>query len=113
MRPGLDDPDISLGRIWDNNNRRRSLQFQNIYLRRYRQHAKQNMNEHDHQVLELQERIRELETLVTKTLIREEEACKHIREAYSSRTVSGQAPVNPSSGLPPTKSAIPSKSVPP
>jgi hypothetical protein len=113
MRPGPDDPDPSLGRIWDDNNRRRSLQFQNIYLRQYRQHAKQNMNEHDRQVSELQERIRELETLVTKTLIREEEARKHVREAYSSRTVSGQAPVNPSSGLPPTKSAIPSKSVPP
>ncbi|KAJ8580558.1 hypothetical protein M405DRAFT_869391 [Rhizopogon salebrosus TDB-379] len=112
MRPGMDDPDISLGRIWDDNNRRRSLQFQNIYLRQYRQHAKQNMNEHDRQVSELHERIRELETLVTKTLIREEEARKHVREAYSSRTVSGQAPVNPSSGLPPTKSGTHSKSVP-
>jgi hypothetical protein len=99
-RPGPDDPDASLGEIWDDDNRRRSLQYQNLYLRIQHQKAKSDKNKHESQVLELRDRVRELEMLVIQSQERELEALNRVRDAHSSKTVSTQAPGGPSGGPP-------------
>ena len=99
-RPGPDDPDASLGEIWDDDNRRRSLQYQNLYLRIQRQKARGDKNEHESQVLELRDRVRELEMLVIQSQERELEALNRVRDAHSSKTVRTQAPGGPSGGPP-------------
>jgi hypothetical protein len=101
-RPGPDDPDASLGEIWDDDNRCRSLQYQNLYLQIQCQKAKSDKNEHESQVLELRDRVRELEMLVIQSQEHELEARNRVCDAHSSETVSTQAPVGPS-GEPPLR----------
>ncbi|KAJ8582027.1 hypothetical protein M405DRAFT_846680 [Rhizopogon salebrosus TDB-379] len=70
-RPGPDDPDESLRRIWDDDNRRLSIQMQNMYLRKYRNSAREQLDNQSELVVELRDRIQTLEKLVTDGLSRE------------------------------------------
>jgi hypothetical protein len=58
--PGPNDLDASLQEIWDKDKQCRSLQYQNLYLQIHRQKAKNYQNEHNSQVLELQDCVRKL-----------------------------------------------------
>ncbi|KAG2114387.1 hypothetical protein DEU56DRAFT_919598 [Suillus clintonianus] len=92
-KPGPDDSDESLARIWDDDNRRLSLQMQNLFLRRSRKDAKIELDENTHLIDTLQERVRELETLIIQSQTREAETRKLVDEARRAPVVSRQAPV--------------------
>ncbi|OJA13244.1 hypothetical protein AZE42_10318 [Rhizopogon vesiculosus] len=86
-----DDPDESLGRIWNDNHRRLSIQLQNLYLRSFRKDARVRLNENTQLIDELNDKIRELENLVIASQSREEEARRLLTEAHRAPTVSIQA----------------------
>jgi hypothetical protein len=60
-RPKSTDPDASLRGIWDDDNRRASLQFQNLYLRKYRLGTRALLEEQAYQVKDLEQQVCELD----------------------------------------------------
>ncbi|KAG2133736.1 hypothetical protein DEU56DRAFT_913853 [Suillus clintonianus] len=98
--PGPDDSDESLKNLWDDENRRGSIQIQNLALRRFRKIARDELNDQANVVDELRERVRELEILVIQSQTREDEARKQVSEAHRAPTISIQQMTDEKRGPP-------------
>ncbi|KAG1853557.1 hypothetical protein C8R48DRAFT_675825 [Suillus tomentosus] len=80
-RPGENESDESLRRLWDDDNRAGSIRIQNFALKGFRKSAKEDYAQKCEEVDDLLDRVKELERLVIKAQTREEMAQKLIREA--------------------------------
>jgi hypothetical protein len=89
------DPEDSLIDLWDDENRRASLQIQNIALQRFRKTAQVDLKEQEGQIDNLQQRIKELEKLVIQSQSHEEDARRQLMEAHCAPTISKQDPPVP------------------
>ncbi|KAG1768668.1 hypothetical protein EDD22DRAFT_843948 [Suillus occidentalis] len=106
------DPDDSLVELWDDDNRRASIQIQNIALRRFRKTAQVDLKEQEGQINTLQQRVNELEKLVIQSQLNEEESRRHLINAHRAPMMSTQSlPTNPlgTSGNPDHK--VPSEKI--
>ncbi|KAG1828498.1 hypothetical protein EV424DRAFT_1536517 [Suillus variegatus] len=80
-RPGSNESDESLRRLWDDDNRAGSIRIQNFALKGFRKAAKQDYAEKCEEVSDLLDRVKELERLVIEAQTREEMAQQLIWEA--------------------------------
>ncbi|KAG0697916.1 hypothetical protein DFH29DRAFT_1003341 [Suillus ampliporus] len=90
-QPRPDDSDKYLKKLWDDTNRRGSIQVQNLALRRFHKQAQEEFEGQADLIDELNEHVHELEKLVIQSQTREEEVRKQIAEARRAPTVSKQA----------------------
>ncbi|KAG1811960.1 hypothetical protein EV424DRAFT_1542275, partial [Suillus variegatus] len=80
-RPGENESDESLRRLWDDDNRAGSIRIQNFALKGFRKAAKEDYAEKCEEVNGLLDRVKELERLVIEAQTREEMAQQLVREA--------------------------------
>lgn len=95
-RPGSIESDEHIKAIWNDDNRRLSLQIQNMTLRRYHKESRKALFEQADHIDDLQERIRDLERLVIQSQTREESTLKQTKVA-----VEGIIPLMHSAGAKP------------
>lgn len=81
-KPGPNESDESLRKLWDDENRGGSIRVQNFALKGFRKAAREQFTEKCEEVENLQERVRELELMVIEAQTREEMAQKLMKDAY-------------------------------
>ncbi|KAG1855335.1 hypothetical protein DFJ58DRAFT_880844 [Suillus subalutaceus] len=97
-RPGSDDSDESLVKMWDDENRRGFIQVQNLALQRFRKITREEFTDKCNKVNDLQERVHELEKLVIQAQTREEMAQRLMDETHRAPTINGLATPNENQG---------------
>jgi len=78
--------------LWDENNRRASIQIQNITLQWFRKTTHLDLKEQEGQIEDLQQQIHDLEKLVIQSQQREEETWKQLMDAHRAPVMSTQDP---------------------
>ncbi|KAG1846132.1 hypothetical protein C8R48DRAFT_677927 [Suillus tomentosus] len=100
-RPGENESDESLRRLWDDDNRAGSIRIQNFALKGFRKSAKEDYAQKCEEVDDLLDRVKELERLVIEAQSREEMAQKLIREAQRAPLPDPPPDSAPSAPVPP------------
>ncbi|KAG1761943.1 hypothetical protein EDD22DRAFT_1050932 [Suillus occidentalis] len=80
-KPDPEGSEDSLVKLWDDDNRRASIQIQNLALRRFRKTARSDLKEQEIMIDDLQKQVRDLEKLVIQSQLNEEDTQKQLMEA--------------------------------